>query len=294
MVQVTQPMPRAADRGWWASAPGAEGIFAGQLLIGLALMVAWADPDDGFEFTTRGNDLFVLVVSGAVAIPALLLVIAIVHSFVFTRPALALARRTGEVAAAPAWLLGVSTACALLLHLSGFSFLDSLVWIAGVGVLPLLVAGLALRTTRSCGFVATVAYAVSGALALAALIGVPLLTDGTSTHGYGLPGGLRQPAYTGTWSGVGGGTVLLREGGELTVEDIPVGRPDGSAARCTASGTWRERPADPVLDRPAGVDMTVDGCPGWEPHWQEERSGVRPELHPVGTPGAGSMRPMWR
>ncbi|MGW6573018.1 hypothetical protein ACWGAN_12715 [Streptomyces sp. NPDC054945] len=40
--------------------------------------------------------------------------------------------------------------------------------------------------------------------------------------------------------------------------------------------------------------MTVDGCPGWEPQWQEDRSGVRPELHPVGTPGAGSMRPMWR
>ncbi|MFG2485739.1 hypothetical protein ACGFSI_23660 [Streptomyces virginiae] len=287
-------MPRAADRGWWASAPGAEGVFAGQLLIGLALTVVWSEPDNGFELTTRGNGLLTLLVTGAVVIPALLLVIGIVHAFVFTRPALALARRTGEVAAAPVWLLGMSAACALLLHLAGFPFVVSLAWIAGVGVLPLLVAGLALRTTRSCGFVATVAYAVSGALALAALIGAPFLSDGASTHGYGMPGLLRQPGYAGTWRGVGGGTVLLRDGGELAVEDIPVGRPDGSAERCTASGTWRERPADPVLDRRAGVDMTVSGCPGWEPQWQEDRSGARPELHPVGNPGAGSMRPLWR
>ncbi|MFA7761574.1 hypothetical protein [Streptomyces sp. NRRL S-448] len=52
--------------------------------------------------------------------------------------------------------------------------------------------------------------------------------------------------------GEGGGTVRLREGGELAVEDLPVGPGDGFVARCTASGTRRERPADARFDQRAG------------------------------------------
>ncbi|MFD5413863.1 hypothetical protein [Streptomyces nojiriensis] len=286
--------PRAADRGWWASAPGAEAVFAGQLLIGLALFVVLPEPDDGFELTTRGDGLLTYLVAGAVVVPALLLGIGILHALVFTRPALALARRTGEAAAAPAWLLGMSAACALLLWRAGAPFLPSLAWIAGSGVLPLLVAGLALRTTRSCGYVATAAYVTSGALALATLIGGPYATDRAAADGYGPPR-WGQPQYVGTWRGEGGGTVRLREGGELAVEDLPVNPGDGSAVRCTTTGTWRERPADARLDRRAGVDLTVSGCPGWKARWQEaDRPTARPELHPVADPGPGSMRPMWR
>ncbi|WKD34131.1 hypothetical protein [Streptomyces xanthophaeus] len=288
-------MPRAAaDRGWWASAPGADAVFAGQLLIGLALLVALPEPDDGFEVTTRGNGLLAYLVAGAVVVPALLLGIGMLHSLLFTRPALALARRTGEVAAAPAWLLGLSTACAFFLWRAGLPFLPSLAWIAGSGVLPLLVAGLALRTTRSCGYVATAAYITSGVLALAALVGGPYAIDGITTNGYELSGA-RQPHYAGTWRGEGGGTVRLREGGELAVEDLPVNPGDGSVVRCTATGTWRERPADARSDQRAGVELTVGDCPGWQTQWQEAGpAGRRPELHPVGNTGPGSMRPMWR
>ncbi|MFF4450644.1 hypothetical protein [Streptomyces sp. NPDC001502] len=175
----------------------------------------------------------------------------------------------------------------------GFPFLPSLAWIAGSGVLPLLVAGLALRTTRSCGYVATAAYVTSGVLALATLVSGPYATDGVTTNGYELSGS-RQPQYAGTWHGEGGGTVRLREGGELVVEDLPVNPGDGSVARCTASGTWRERPADARFDQRAGVELIVGDCPGWQSQWQEAGPAARPELHPVGNPGAGSMRPLWR
>ncbi|MFB7262869.1 hypothetical protein ACFCXH_11965 [Streptomyces nojiriensis] len=46
MAQVTR-VPQAADHGWWASAPGAEAVFAGQLLIGLALFVVLPEPEAG-------------------------------------------------------------------------------------------------------------------------------------------------------------------------------------------------------------------------------------------------------
>ncbi|GHI72563.1 hypothetical protein Snoj_64810 [Streptomyces nojiriensis] len=293
MAQVTR-VPQATDRGWWASAPGAEAVFAGQLLIGLALFVVLPEPDDGFELTTRGDGLLTYLVAGAVVVPAVLLGIGFLHAFVFTRPALALARRTGETAAAPAWLLGMSAACALLLWRAGGPFLPSLAWIAGSGVLPLLVAGLALRTTRSCGWVATAAYATSGVLALATLVGGPYAADRAAADGYEPPR-WGQPQYAGTWRGEGGGTVRLREGGELAVEDLPVNPGDGSAVRCTATGTWRERPADPRSDRRAGVELTVGGCPGWQTQWQEAGpAGRRPELHPVGNTGPGSVRPLWR
>ncbi|MGW3328319.1 hypothetical protein [Streptomyces virginiae] len=195
--------PRAAGRGWWASAPGAEAVFAGQLLTGLAVYVVRARPDDNFELTVRGHGIAEFLVTGAVVVPALLLLIGMVHALVFTRPAIALARRTGEAAAAPAWLLGMSAASALLLQLAGCPFAESLAWIAGSGVLPLLVAVLALRTTRSCGFVATASYVTSGVLALAALIGGPYVFDGPAENRYEPPR-VQQSDYAGTWSGEDG------------------------------------------------------------------------------------------
>ncbi|MFF4426025.1 hypothetical protein ACFY04_35510 [Streptomyces sp. NPDC001549] len=109
--------------------------------------------------------------------------------------------------------------------------------------------------------------------ALLVVLGGPYATDGVVVNGYGLPGAW-LPLYVGTWRGEDGGTVRLREGGELAAEDLPAGPGDGFVARCTASGTWRERPAGARFDQRAGVDLIVSGCPGWESQWR--RPGPRP------------------
>ncbi|WP_405787646.1 hypothetical protein [Streptomyces sp. NBC_01367] len=298
MVQTVRAgrVPRAGDRGGWAAAPGAEVVFAGQLLIGAVLWWILTPPSDDYGLGPGpGFGVLVLFLAAAAITSVLLLGAAVLHALVFTRPALALSRRTGRRLVAPAYLLGASAACALLPWCAGAPYAASLAWIGGSGALPLLVAGLGLRSTRSTAFVGTVASALSGVLALTALIVGLELTDGAALGEFEPPR-LARAQYAGEWRGTDGGVVRLQEGGDLVVEDLPVDRrraggSDHVVTRCTATGTWQERPADTRVHQRAGVDLSVTDCAGWERTWQVAGTVDRPELFQVvGDPDAGGLR----
>ncbi|WP_314251781.1 hypothetical protein [Streptomyces sp. DSM 40907] len=289
-------VPQAADREWWDAAPGAEVVFAGQLLIGIVLCFVLTPPSDdyGLGWGPGFGVLFFLLIA-AVIVPVLLLGTAVLHALVFTRPALALSRRTGRWLAAPAYLLGASAACALLPWCAGAPYAASLAWIGGSSALPLLVAGLGLRGTRSTAFIGTWASVLSGVLASATLIIGLDLTDGAALGEFEPPR-LVRAQYVGEWHGEDGGVVRLQEDGELVVENLPVdqhrvGGLDDVVTRCTAAGIWRERSADARFHRRAGVDLIVKDCAGWGRTWLVAGTVDRPELFQVvGDPDAGGLR----
>lgn len=139
------------------------------------------------------------------------------------------------------------------------------------------------------------ASALSGVLALTALIVGLELTDGAALGEFEPPR-LARAQYAGEWRGTDGGVVRLQEGGDLVVEDLPVDRrraggSDHVVTRCTATGTWQERPADTRVHQRAGVDLSVTDCAGWERTWQVAGTVDRPELFQVvGDPDAGGLR----
>lgn len=287
MTQMT-PGQVAPDRGWWGSAPGAEVAAAGMLLIQLSLWIVTGTPGEDYGMGWGiGAVLFLPVVF--VLTPLLLLAVGFLHAAVFTRPALALARRTGRPSAAAAWILASSAACALLFWSPRTPYLVNWAVIAGVAVPPLLVAHHAIRRNRPVKAVVTVTGVVSGVLGLVTLVG-GFVVFGEGVLAAHRPPRLERAQYVGEWHGEDGGVVRLGEGGEVTVRGVPVARGFGPKAVCAGTGTWTWRDADPRWNRRAGVDMTVPGCEDWDRVWEVAGTEEHPELFQFfGDPDNGDM-----
>ncbi|MEV7524882.1 hypothetical protein [Streptomyces sp. NPDC091371] len=291
MTQVdlgADPEADPARRGWWASAPGAEVAVAVELVFLLAALVVSLNTTDDYGLPAWGPlSGFFLAVIVVLGVPAMLVTV-LLHALLVTRPALALARRTGREWAAPAWLLAASAGCALVTARDGTSFPVAWACIAAIGLPPLLLARWALRTGRGYGAAVKALGKGAGLLALVALAGGAVL-DGLGVVGYEPPR-LSRAAYIGDWHGEEGGTVRIREGGTVEVEGVSVDVDGGAGERrCTGAGTWRYRPAGSRTR--AGVQLEVPGCPGWEQSWEVAGSVRRPELfHIVGDPDSGVLR----
>ncbi|MFC9298339.1 hypothetical protein ACFTWH_16680 [Streptomyces sp. NPDC057011] len=293
-----QPGPAARPRrGWWSSAPGAEAVAGAELLLGMTLWLIW--PSMGDDYGLGADDwgpfaigLLVLLVFVCVISVVVLPVLAFVHALVFTRPALHLARRTGNPAAAPSCLLAVSAACAVLPWVLGAPYAASLVWIAAGGVPPLVVAGRASRRGRRPWFVVGVTAAATALLLPVTVVGGLILVDRGVLTGYEPPR-LEHAAYVGEWRGEDGGTVRLREGGRVEVEDLPVDHEDRTVTRCTATGTWKEWAGS--SGHRGGVHLDVGGCAEWERDWEVTGTTEHPELfHLVGDPDVGRVQKLIR
>lgn len=290
MLRSARAVRAPKGPGWWASAPGAEAVVLAQVLIGIALWLALPSRSDDYGLS-GGSVLGVILLPFLALFGGVVLVgIAFLHPLVLARPALALARRTGREAAAPAWLFGASALCALLPWRYGAPYPASWAWIAASGVLPLLVARRALRTGRGCGSVVKRTGLAAGALALVILAGGAVLA-GAGVLGYEPPR-LERARYVGQWGEKeGGGVVRLREDGGAVVERVPLGDSPDAVAFCSGVGTWEERPAGRPGGLRAGVDVHVAGCAGWFEGWEVSGTAEHPELfHVAGDPDQGDVR----
>ncbi|MER7733416.1 hypothetical protein ABTX80_21245 [Streptomyces erythrochromogenes] len=282
--------PEEQRASWWASAPGAEVVFAGEAIVVLAFLVALPGSGDSYGQSGGGAGvLFLLPIVAGVCLP-LLLGLGFLHAVVFTRPALALARRTGRRAAAPAWLLAASAAAALAARCAGAPYGAALAWIAGTGLPPLLVASLALRLgTRPAAVVARTSVATP-LLVLVALAAVRGMSDAGAFDTYEPPSPERA-AYVGEWHGEGNEVIRLHEGGEAAVERVKASGFGGNGASCTGTGTWTARAEDPRYGTRAGVDIEVRGCSRWGKTWEVSGTAARPELFRwIGDPDSGDLQ----
>lgn len=284
--------PAPAGSGWWAQAPGAEVVAGAQLLVGAALWMFWPSSSDNYDRDGWGPfGLLVFLVFLGVVCLFVVPCLAFLHSLVFTRPAMALARKTGNPGAAPAWLLAASAACAVVPWVLGVPYADSLAWIAAGGPAPLLLAWWASRRGWRPWPVASVTAGVTALVLLpGALVGGFLLAEAGLLKGYESPR-LERAAYVGEWAGDDGGTVRIHEDGRVEVEGVLGYGDDDTAARCTGAGTWTERPADHGMRMRAGVDLDVTGCVRWQSQWEVSGTAAHPELFQlVGDPDAGDVR----
>ncbi|MFJ6485803.1 MULTISPECIES: hypothetical protein [unclassified Streptomyces] len=283
--------PGVERPSWWASAPGAEAVFAVEMIVGLTVWVAVPDSGDTYGQTVWALAVVFLFLVLSVLAPVVFLGLGLLHALVFTRPALALARRTGRAAAAVAWLCSVSAVSALLARFAGAPYLEALAWIAGIGVPPLLVAHLAHRSGTRPGTLVARAGIATPVLVLVAAAVVAAMSDAGAFKTYEPPT-LVRAQYVGEWRGDDGdGAVRLYEGGDAAVERVAVHHFDGSVTYCTATGTWTERADDPRTGTRAGVEIDVSHCSGWEKTWQVTGTAARPALfHLVGDPDAGDVR----
>ncbi|MFJ6798137.1 hypothetical protein [Streptomyces sp. NPDC091268] len=282
-------MREQGAEGWWGPAPGAEAVAAAQLLLLLAGRLALPDPHDDHGLD-GGQFALVPYLLGALLLPVLVPAAAFLHAACFTRPAIALARRTGRPGAAPAWIAAASALCALLPGAPGASYAVSWACLAGFGILPLRVALRARRLGRPPRSVVRAAARTTALLLVAALVGGTVLGWAVRYR----PPRLERAAYVGEWRDGRGGVLRLNADGVATVRELPV-QAEGPATRyCTAAGRWTHRPAGGGPARRAGVDLDLPGCPGdrtdWS-HWQVGGTARRPELfHLDGDPDAGAMR----
>ncbi|OEJ33167.1 hypothetical protein BGK67_19205 [Streptomyces subrutilus] len=288
-AERTAHAAETARPGWWAAAPGAEAVLVGEALVGLALWIALPDAGDPYGRDTGVTAVALLFFMPIVCVVGGLLLLggAFLHAMLFTRPALALAERTGRPWAAVVWLHAASALGALAPWAYGAPYVDSWFWITAAGVLPLGVAGRALRTGRAPASVVARTGLATGLIAFAAAVAV--------VAGQGAPEGYEPPelgraAYVGEWRGAAGGTVRLREDGTARVDGVPMDAFRGGAATCTATGTWVERPSGTQRARRAGVDLTVRDCDGYEEAWEVAGSAGQPELFQLyGDPDQGAL-----
>ncbi|MEU3671053.1 hypothetical protein [Streptomyces virginiae] len=282
--------PEEEQASWWSSAPGAEAVFAGEAIVALTFLVAL--PGSGDSYGQRGwgaGVLFGFAIVSGVSVPVLLC-LGVLHAVVFTRPALALARRTGRGVAAVAWLLSASAASALVVRCAGAPYASALAWIAGIGVLPLLVAHLALRAGTRPGTVVARTSVATPVLVLVALAAVSGMSDAGAFDTYEPPS-LERAAYVGEWRGEGNEVIRLYEGGETAVERVKASGFGGNGASCTGTGTWTARAEDPRYGTRAGVEIDVPGCSRWGETWEVSGTAARPELFQwIGDPDTGDLR----
>ncbi|MFG3000083.1 hypothetical protein [Streptomyces sp. NPDC048340] len=282
------PPPTAAPdapQGWWRSAPGAEVVAAGQLLVVLAVRMALPDMEDDYGRIAWGQFAIVGLFLAVLFTPVLVAFTAFLHALTVTRPALALARRTGRGWAAPAWLAAGSAVLALYPWSLGASYAVSWACVAGFGVLPLRVALRAARLGREPGAIVRATARNTVLLALATLVGGAVLGWMVQYR----PPQLTQAAYVGEWRGADGGAIRLQGNGVATVEGIPRDHGGGVVTRCTATGTWA--PARAEQGRRGGVMLEVTGCAGWEERWQVSGTAAHPELFQLtGDPDSPELR----
>ncbi|MFJ9552002.1 hypothetical protein [Streptomyces erythrochromogenes] len=282
--------PEEERASWWSSAPGAEAVFAGEMVVALTFLVALPGSGDSYGRSGGGAGvLFLLPIAAGVSLP-LLLGLGFLHAVVFTRPALALARRTGRGAAAPAWLLAASAASALAAWWAGAPYGAALAWIAGTGVAPLLVASLALRLGTPPGAVVARTSVATPVLVLVALATVSGMSDAGAFDTYEPPSPERA-AYVGEWRGEGNEVIRLYEGGGAAVERVKASGFGGNGSSCTGTGTWTARAGEPRYGTRAGVDIEVRSCPRWGKTWEVSGTAARPELFQwIGDPDTGDLR----
>ncbi|MFD9412392.1 hypothetical protein ACFWBN_36040 [Streptomyces sp. NPDC059989] len=283
------PDPAARPRNrWWAAAPGAEAIAGAELLLGMVLSLIWPEWSDNYGRGGWGPFAIILLMLLCVVALFVLPGLAFLHALVFTRPALDLARKTGNAGVAPAYLLAVSAACAVFPWALGAPYAGSLVWIAASAMVPLLVAWRARRRGTRPGVIVAVTAWATGLLLPVTVVGGVMLVDRGVLTGYEPPR-LERAAYVGEWRSASGGVVRLREGGQVEVEELLVEHADRTVTRCTAAGTWTERSESYGLR--AGVDLEVSGCAGWEVNWEVAGTVEHPELfHLIGDPDRGDMQ----
>ncbi|MEU9253596.1 hypothetical protein AB0D66_17290 [Streptomyces sp. NPDC048270] len=275
----------------WAAAPGAEAVLAGEVLVGLAVWMALPSAPDPYGRDTGipGAGVVFLLPLVCVSGGLLLMVCGYLHALVFTRPALALADRTGRPWVAVVWLLAASAVGALLPWAAGAPYAASWFWITAAGALPTAVAGRALRTGRTPASVVAWTGLATGVVAFAAAVAVAVAAGQGTPAGYEPPE-LGRTAYVGGWRGADGGTVRLREDGTAQLDGVPVHVFGGGTETCTAAGTWAERPAGTARAGRAGVDVTVPDCGGWDEAWEVAGSTGQPELFQLyGDPDEGRL-----
>ncbi|MEU6300689.1 hypothetical protein [Streptomyces erythrochromogenes] len=282
--------PEEERASWWSSAPGAEAVFAGEAIVALTFLVALPGSGDSYGQSGGGaGALFLLPIAAGVSLP-LLLGLGFLHAVVFTRPALALARRTGRGAAAVAWLLSASAASALAAWCAGAPYGAALAWIAGTGVPPLLVAALALRLRTPPGAVVARTGVATPVLVLVALATVSGMSDAGAFGTYEPPSPERA-AYVGEWRGQGNEVIRLYEDGGAAVERVKASGFGGNGASCTGTGTWTARAEEPRYGTRAGVDVEVPGCRRWGKTWEVSGTAARPELFQwIGDPDSGDLQ----
>ncbi|MEV6681118.1 hypothetical protein AB0N09_30270 [Streptomyces erythrochromogenes] len=286
--------PEERQASWWSSAPGAEAVFAGVVIVALAFLVAMPGSGDSYGQSGGGAGvLFIFPILAGMSVPVLL-GLGLLHAVVFTRPALALARRTGRGAAAVAWLLAASAASALVAWCAGAPYGAALAWIAGIGVPPLLVAHLALRRGTRPGAVVARASVATPVLVLVALATVSGMSDAGAFDTYEPPSPERA-AYVGEWHGEGDEVIRLYEGGEAAVERVKTSGFGGNGTSCTGTGTWTARAEEPRYGTRAGVDIDVPGCSRWGKTWEVSGTAARPELFQwIGDPDSGDLQLLHR
>ncbi|MFD8882613.1 hypothetical protein ACFV0H_08825 [Streptomyces erythrochromogenes] len=282
--------PEEEQASWWSSAPGAEAVFAGEMLVALTFLVALPGSGDSYGQSGGGAGvLFGFAIAAGVSVPVLL-GLGFLHAVVFTRPALALARRTGRGAAAVAWLLSASAASALVAWCAGAPYGSALAWIAGTGVPPLLVAHLALRTGTRPGAVVARTSVATPVLVLVALATVSGMSDAGAFDTYEPPSPERA-AYVGEWRGEGNEVIRLYEDGGAAVERVKASGFGGNGASCTGSGTWTARAEEQRYGLRAGVDIEVRSCPRWGKTWEVSGTAARPDLFQwIGDRDTGDLR----
>ncbi|MFE7097500.1 hypothetical protein [Streptomyces erythrochromogenes] len=282
--------PEEEQDSWWSSAPGAEVVFAGEAIVALTVLAALPGSGDSYGQNGGGAGLlFGFVIVSGLSIPVLL-GLGFLHAVVFTRPALALARRTGRGAAAVVWLLSASAAAALAAWCAGAPYATALAWIAGAGLPPLLVASLALRLGTRTGAVVARTGVATPVLVLVALATVSGMSDAGAFDTYEPPS-LERAAYVGEWRGEDNEVIRLHEGGEAAVERVKASGFGANGASCTGTGTWTARAEDPRYGTRAGVEIDVPGCSRWGETWQVSGTAARPELFQwIGDPDTGGLR----
>ncbi|MEU3896211.1 hypothetical protein [Streptomyces sp. NPDC045251] len=251
----------------------------------LVWLVWWFLMEAGHDDHGRGGGLF-----GVVCAPLLLPLLGAVHSSAQIMPAVALARLLPRSLRGPEWAWRMVTSALVGAGWAGLGHLvwdwslpDTLPWLVGAGILPVLCLAPVLGQAWG-GW--TVWLRMAGAcfvLFIVAGLGVAALADEYE------PPALSDGQLVGNWRGDHGAVLRLAPDGRAELSGVPA-QPDfgtyGDHTRCSGTGTWAR---DLNGDR-EGVVVRLDGGCGEETHWTISGSGQEPELFALfGDPDAGEL-----
>ncbi|UFQ16310.1 MULTISPECIES: hypothetical protein [Streptomyces] len=294
---MTWGNPKAAgSRGAWSDSRmrAAGAACAAQLPVAGIVAFTLTLGDDDYGATGGGAiGLVCFLLFG----PFLLPVVGLLHAAVLTLPAAWLGRLgAARLGRGPEWawplacLLPVGAAWAACFAALGAPFVQTALWSAASGVLPVLHVAYCRRREERLGRPLRKVWTLSGLTSLGlcvAVLGGAVAATATGLIKEYEPPRLSVEQLTGTWRGEDDESVVLRlrADGRAVLDGTPFERVgtdaggwyDSELARCHATGTWRvDRDRDRFPRRPA-VAVDAKGC-GDRQLWTVGGTEARPEL----------------
>ncbi|AQS69080.1 hypothetical protein [Streptomyces pactum] len=299
--------------GWGTTEPGtgrtrltwpndewnrAAALCAGQLPV--AWLVWWFAEVAGSDDYGRGHSGSFGMAVALLAAPLVLPFLGVLHATAQIMPAATLARLRLRPSGGPEWVrhLVMSVLAGTAWSAAGavlweWPFTATLLWFAGLGVLPVL--GLARLRGRGAGPWGVWLRSAGASVALLAVVGV----SGSVLVGDYEPPALSAGQLAGEWRGRDGAVLVLRAGGRAESAGLPATRADGGAGDftvCDGTGTWSVgRDGLAYAPERDGVLVRLDGGCGQETYWTIGGSERDPELFVLfGDPDSGDLRILTR